>query len=165
MKTINAAPALEGRLISPDYPYESKAEADIAKMLDSYGIPFFYKQPTLVIENGKRCIEYADFFLPTYNGLAIDYIIESNSAIYRRKKKHLPGQPDTGSACNTQGHAGPQLAKETSQYTAGYLSQPFWIPSTQTLWIRLCPAYKNRHFLSLQGCSLHQVNLGLSAQT
>ena len=86
MKTINAAPALEDRLISPDYPYESKAEADIAKMLDSYGIPFFYKQPTLVIENGKRCIEYADFFLPTYNGLAIDYIIESNSAIYRRKK-------------------------------------------------------------------------------
>ena len=86
MKTINAGPALEDRLISPDYPYESKAEADIAKMLDSYGIPFFYKQPTLVIENGKRCIEYADFFLPTYNGLAIDYIIESNSAIYRRKK-------------------------------------------------------------------------------
>ena len=86
MKTINAAPALEDRLISPDYPYESKAEADIAKMLDSYGIPFFYKQPTLVIENGKRCITYADFFLPTYNGLAIDYIIESNSAIYRRKK-------------------------------------------------------------------------------
>ena len=86
MKTINAAPALEDRLISPEYPYESKAEADIAKMLDSYGIPFFYKQPTLVIENGKRCIEYADFFLPTYNGLAIDYIIESNSAIYRRKK-------------------------------------------------------------------------------
>ena len=86
MKTINAVPALEDRLISPDYPYESKAEADIAKMLDSYGIPFFYKQPTLVIENGKRCIEYADFFLPTYNGLAIDYIIESNSAIYRRKK-------------------------------------------------------------------------------
>ena len=86
MKTINAGPALEDRLISPDYPYESKAEADIAKMLDSYGIPFFYKQPTLVIENGKRCIECADFFLPTYNGLAIDYIIESNSAIYRRKK-------------------------------------------------------------------------------
>jgi hypothetical protein len=86
LKTINAGPALEDRLISPDYPYESKAEADIAKMLDSYGIPFFYKQPTLIIENGKRCIEYADFFLPTYNGLAIDYIIESNSAIYRRKK-------------------------------------------------------------------------------
>ena len=86
MRTINASPILEDKLVSPEYPYESKEEASIAKMLNAYGIPFFYKQPTLVIENGKRCIEYADFFLPTYNGLAIDYIIESNSAIYRRKK-------------------------------------------------------------------------------
>ena len=86
MIAINSSPALEDRLVGPDYPYESKEEAAIAKMLESYNIPFLYKQPTLVIENGKRCIEYADFFLPTYNGLAIDYIIESNSAIYRRKK-------------------------------------------------------------------------------
>ena len=86
MRTIDASPALENRLVGPDYPYESKEEASIAKMLKSYNIPFLYKQPTLVIENGKRMIEYADFFLPTYNGLAIDYIIESNSAIYRRKK-------------------------------------------------------------------------------
>ena len=83
---INASPALEDRLVGPDYPYESKEEAAIADMLNTYGIPFLHKQPTLVIENGKRMIEYADFFLPTYNGLAIDYIIESNSAIYRRKK-------------------------------------------------------------------------------
>jgi len=68
------------------YPYKSRVDKSIADMLKGYGIPFFYKQPTLVIENGKRCIEYADFFLPTYNGLAIDYIVESNSAIYRRKK-------------------------------------------------------------------------------
>ncbi len=86
MRTINASPALEDRTVGPNYPYESKEEVSIAKMLESYGIPFFYKQPTLVIENGKRCITYADFFLPTYNGVAIDYIIESNSAIFRRKK-------------------------------------------------------------------------------
>ncbi len=86
MITINSKPTLEDKLVGPNYPYESKEEASIAKMLESYGIPFLYKQPTLVIENGKRMIEYADFFLPTYNGLAIDYIIESNSAIYRRKK-------------------------------------------------------------------------------
>ena len=40
----------------------------------------------LVIQNGQKSIEYADFFLPTYNGLAINYIKESNSAIFRRKK-------------------------------------------------------------------------------
>ena len=68
------------------YPYETKEHKAIADTLNSYNIPFFYKQPMLVIENGKRMIEYADFFLPTYNGLAIDYIIESNSGVFRRKK-------------------------------------------------------------------------------
>lgn len=67
-------------------PYHSSQEADIAAALKEYGIPFFYKEPTLVIENGRRCIRYMDFFLPTYSGLAIDYIIESQSAIFRRKK-------------------------------------------------------------------------------
>jgi hypothetical protein len=68
------------------YPYETKEHKAIADTLNSYNIPFFYKQPMLVIENGKRMLEYADFFLPTYNGLAIDYIIESNSGVFRRKK-------------------------------------------------------------------------------
>ncbi|MDD5134431.1 MAG: hypothetical protein PHP01_03345 [Phycisphaerae bacterium] len=86
MRTITASPSIDEKLVGPEYPYESKQEVAIAGMLENYGIPFLYKQPTLVIENGKRCIEYADFFLPAYNGLAIDYIIESNSAIYRRKK-------------------------------------------------------------------------------
>ena len=86
MIATNTEPALEDKLVGPDYPYESKEEAAIAGMLNDYGIPFLYKQPTLVVENGKRMIEYADFFLPTYNDLAIDYIIESNSAIFRRKK-------------------------------------------------------------------------------
>ena len=81
MIAINTSSSIEDKL-----KYESKEEASIAGMLKDYGIPFLYKNPTLVIENGKRMIEYADFFLPTYNGLVIDYIIESNSAIYRRKK-------------------------------------------------------------------------------
>lgn len=67
-------------------PYETAEHKKIADALKSYDIPFNYKQPTLVIENGKRMIEYADFFLPSYNGLAIDYIIESNSAVFHRKK-------------------------------------------------------------------------------
>ena len=66
--------------------YKLKEVADIADLLDRYGIPFFHNEPLLVIENGKRAISYTDFFLPTYNGLAIDYIIESQSGIYRRKK-------------------------------------------------------------------------------
>ena len=84
MKTIT--PTLENKTKQPHFPYRSKQHADIADMLDRYGIPFFHDEPLLVIENGKRAIAYADFFLPTYNGLAIDYIIESQSGIYRRKK-------------------------------------------------------------------------------
>ena len=66
--------------------HKSKEVADIADMLDRYGIPFFHDEPLLVVENGKKAISYADFFLPTYNGLAIDYIVESQGSTYRRKK-------------------------------------------------------------------------------
>lgn len=83
---IKPTKPLEEKAKDAFYPYKSKEDKSIAHMLNSYNIPFFYKQPTLVIENGKRMIEYSDFFLPTYTGLAIDFIVESNSAIYRRKK-------------------------------------------------------------------------------
>ena len=86
MIAINTKPTLDERLDENLYPFETKEHKAIGDMLNSYGIPFFYKQPMLVIENGKRMLEYADFFLPTYNGLAIDYIIESNSGVFRRKK-------------------------------------------------------------------------------
>ncbi|UCD53326.1 MAG: hypothetical protein JSW27_11890 [Phycisphaerales bacterium] len=56
-------------------------------MLDSYGIPFYYKQPTLVVENGRRCIEYVDFFLPTYAGLSIDYFADPRGHAYQRKTR------------------------------------------------------------------------------
>jgi len=80
------AHTLDDKVDKKLYPYETKEHKAIADTLNSYNIPFFYKQPMLVIENGKRMLEYADFFLPTYNGLAIDYIIESNSGVFRRKK-------------------------------------------------------------------------------
>ena len=86
MIVINSRDCLEEKIKDSFQPYQSKEHKTIADALTQYGIPFTYKQPTLVIENGKRMIEYADFFLPSYRGLAIDYIIESNSAIYRRKK-------------------------------------------------------------------------------
>ncbi len=68
-------------------PYRSEAERSIADMLSSYGIPFYYKQPTLVVDNGQRCIEYVDFFLPTYAGLAIDYFTEPKGNAYKRKTR------------------------------------------------------------------------------
>ena len=86
MIVLNTRNSLEEKINESFQPYQSQEHKTIADALTQYGIPFFYKQPTLVVENGKKMIEYADFFLPSYRGLAIDYIIESNSAIYRRKK-------------------------------------------------------------------------------
>jgi len=55
--------------------YRSEAERSIAEMLNAYGIPFYYKQPTLVVDNGHRCIEYVDFFLPTYAGVRFSHFM------------------------------------------------------------------------------------------
>jgi hypothetical protein len=85
MKTI--IPALEQRIESSRHRFESKEKAAIADMLQSYGIPFFYKQPTLVNEDGQKTIEYVDFFLPTYNGLAVDYVVDTKSKIYLHKEQ------------------------------------------------------------------------------
>ena len=68
-------------------PYRTEAERSIADMLNSYGIPFYYQQPTLVVNNGHRCIEYADFFLPTYAGLSVNYVADSTAAAYQRKMR------------------------------------------------------------------------------
>jgi len=85
MKTIT--PTLDDRVAQSRHRFESKEKAAIAEMLNSYGIPFFYKQPTLINDNGQKTIEYVDFFLPTYNGLAIDYVVDTKSKIYLRKEQ------------------------------------------------------------------------------
>ena len=84
MKFINPIP--DHRTERPA-PYESEAERSIADMLTSYGIPFYYKQPTLVVENGRKSIEYVDFFLPTYAGLSIDYFADPRGHAYQRKTR------------------------------------------------------------------------------
>ena len=67
--------------------YRSEAERSIADILNAYGIPFYYKQPTLVVDNGHRCIEYVDFWLPTYAGLSIDYLVDPRGDAYKRKMR------------------------------------------------------------------------------
>jgi hypothetical protein len=53
--------------------YESQGQAKIGRMLDGYGIPFFYKQATMIFDNGRRTIWRPDFTLPTYNNAVIQY--------------------------------------------------------------------------------------------
>ena len=56
-----------------DPPYESKEELKIGRMLDQYGIPFFYKQATIIYDQGKNEIWKPKFTVFPYGGLVIDY--------------------------------------------------------------------------------------------
>ena len=45
-------PALEERLAGLEPPYRSRGEAQVGRLLDRYGIPFFYEHPLLVLDRG-----------------------------------------------------------------------------------------------------------------
>ena len=57
-----------------DPPYESKEELQIGHVLDQYGIPFFYRQATIIYHEGKNDIWKPSFTLYPYGGLVIDYV-------------------------------------------------------------------------------------------
>ena len=64
---------LEDRLGPLEPPYRSRGEAQVGRLLDRYGIPFFYEQPTLVYDRGRHRIWHPDFTLPTYDSLIVEY--------------------------------------------------------------------------------------------
>lgn len=64
---------LEDELTHPEPSYESPAHAEIGRMLDRYGIPFFYRQRTLVLDGYEHRTVHPAFTLPDYAGMVIDY--------------------------------------------------------------------------------------------
>ena len=82
MNTKTPAPDLEYYIGKLQPEYESKDQAEIGRMLDQYGIPFFYKEPVLICQDGQRKIRRPDFALPTYNNLVIEYDPDND---------HVPG--------------------------------------------------------------------------
>ncbi|MHC4680108.1 MAG: hypothetical protein ACYTEK_15585 [Planctomycetota bacterium] len=58
---------LEEMMTDLDPPYESREELKIGRLLDQYGIPFFYKQPTIVYEQGQNRIAKPSFTLLGYD--------------------------------------------------------------------------------------------------
>lgn len=69
----NEQAALEHRLDPLEPPYRTAEDAQIGRMLDRYGIPFFYEQPRIVQDDGRHRIQRPGFTLPWYNGLVIEY--------------------------------------------------------------------------------------------
>ncbi len=76
---------LEDELSELDPPYRSRQEAQLGRMLDRYGIPFFYQQPLLIYDDGRHEIIRPAFTLPTYAGLIVEYADRSQD-IHRRQQ-------------------------------------------------------------------------------
>jgi hypothetical protein len=67
---------IEEMLTDLDPPYESTEELKIGRLLDEYGVPFFYKQATIIYHEGKNEVWKPTFTLPQYVGMVIDYMAE-----------------------------------------------------------------------------------------
>lgn len=68
---------LDDLLTELDPPYEAKDELKIGRMLDRYGVPFFYKQATIIYHEGTNEIWKPSFTLYSYGGAVIDYVAGS----------------------------------------------------------------------------------------
>ena len=71
---------LEDQLDILDPPYQTNQELKIGRVLDQYGIPFFYKQPTVVMDPQTKQNEIwkPSFTLPQYGCSVIDYIVDAH---------------------------------------------------------------------------------------
>jgi len=67
------APRLEDRLGPGEPPYRSRGEAQVGRLLDRYGILFFYEKPLVTVHESGRTTWYPDFTLPTYGNLIVEY--------------------------------------------------------------------------------------------
>ena len=67
---------LEDQLTALEPPYETMEELKIGRTLDQYGIPFFYKQPTVIMnsQDKQNEIHKPSFTLPQYGCSIIDYL-------------------------------------------------------------------------------------------
>lgn len=74
---------LDSQLDELEPPYESDNEARIEHLLDKYGIPFFYRQATIVYNKGKNEIWKPSFTLPQYGYAVIDYIPQAKKIAER----------------------------------------------------------------------------------
>jgi len=90
MTTTASGPGLEYYMGKLQPQYESRGQADIGHMLEGYRIPFFYKGPLLICENGQRKVQRPDFTLPTYNNLVIEYSA-GNKQTADTKNSHAQG--------------------------------------------------------------------------
>jgi hypothetical protein len=67
--------------------YRSKAEVQIARLLDRERIAFRYEHPLAVVDRERTRIWYPDFTLPEY-GMIIEYFGMNGDPGYRKRAEH-----------------------------------------------------------------------------
>jgi hypothetical protein len=80
---------LEDLLEELDPPYETKDELKVGRMLDRYGIPFFYQQPTIIYNEGMNEIWKPSFTLYSYGGAVVDYVAGENQQEQRLSRDKI----------------------------------------------------------------------------
>lgn len=86
------ASRLEDRLAPWEPPYKSRGEAQVGRLLDRYGIPFFYESPLTILDRGHERTWHPDFTLFSYRGLVLEYAGMPDRADYMagiRKKEQV----------------------------------------------------------------------------
>jgi len=66
--------------------YQSRAEREIADLLQRYQVPFLYEKPTAVVDAGKTKLWYPDFTLEY--GLLIEYFGVHGDPSYAERMAH-----------------------------------------------------------------------------
>lgn len=80
--------SLYGQGSAKDRPfYRSRAEVQIAGLLDREGIAYRYEHPLAVVDHGRVRIWYPDFYLPQF-GLILEYFGVHGDADYDRRTEH-----------------------------------------------------------------------------
>ena len=72
---------------TPRPAYKSKAEIQIARLLDRERIAFRYEHPLAVIDRSRTRIWYPDFSLSHY-GMIIEYFGMNDDPGYRKRSEH-----------------------------------------------------------------------------
>ena len=82
------APRLEDRLGSHEPPYKSRGEAQVGRLLDRYGIPFFYEQPIILRDGDVFRTFRPDFTLPRQRNMIVEYAGMPDRSDYMVRLRH-----------------------------------------------------------------------------
>ena len=74
-------------VVKAEFPYRSKPELQIARLLKRNGTAYKYEHPMAVVDRARTRIWYPEFYLPEY-GIIIEYFGVNGDAGYDERTKH-----------------------------------------------------------------------------